>query len=81
MSAYQISSGVQRYFDAAWRGWLFIEENIADGENGEWFYKVSRSGKPDLNMLKVSEWKGPYHNSRACFETLARLDSIKGGAT
>ena len=27
-------------------------------------------------LPKVSEWKGPYHASRACLETIRRLKAI-----
>jgi len=29
----------------------------------------------DAKQPKVSEWKGPYHVSRGCFETMRRLGS------
>jgi hypothetical protein len=29
-------------------------------------------------LPKVSEWKGPYHGSRACLETMRRLETILG---
>jgi hypothetical protein len=33
-------------------------------------------GQPDLKLPKVNEWKGPYHGTRACLETLHRLRAI-----
>ena len=42
--------------------------------NGEWFYEVSKTGEPNPNRYKISEWKGPYHNGRACMETLRRIN-------
>jgi mannobiose 2-epimerase len=58
---------------AAERSWNFIEKHIVDREHGEWFWKVSRNGVPSADKYKVDPWKCPYHNSRACFEVMARL--------
>ena len=51
--------------------------HIVDREYGEWFWKVSREGVPDAKQDKVGPWKCPYHNSRACFEVMERLDVLK----
>ena len=34
--------------------------------------EVSREGVPSPDKVKVDQWKCPYHNSRMCFEVLAR---------
>ena len=70
-------TGEEEQLKAAWRCWQFIENYIVDREDGEWFYKVNKERKPDPNMFKLSEWKGPYHNSRACMEIIRRLDEIR----
>ncbi|GAB6099199.1 cellobiose 2-epimerase [Halanaerocella petrolearia] len=76
LNAYQLSN--QNYFlNIANKIWLFIEEQIIDQENGEWFWKVSKMGEPDLSIAKVNPWKAPYHNGRACFEITNRLQTIK----
>jgi len=41
--------------------------------DGEWFWSVTRDGKPTIGHGKVNAWKCPYHNSRACFEMIERL--------
>ncbi|MGD0734580.1 MAG: AGE family epimerase/isomerase [Terracidiphilus sp.] len=74
LNAFQLS-GRKHFLDAAERSWAFIEEHIVDREHGEWFWLVSKDGVPDLHRDKVGSWKCAYHNSRACFETMERLDA------
>ena len=73
INAYQISKKDQ-YLDLALKCWQVIEEKIVDKQYGEWFYGVLPDGNPDHSKFKVSEWKGPYHNARACMEVLKRLN-------
>ena len=74
VNAYELS-GQEHFLLAALRVWEFISRNIIDKQNGEWFWKTSRSGVPDLEMPKLSQWKCPYHNGRMCFEIGHRLGS------
>ncbi|NIK80253.1 mannobiose 2-epimerase [Paenibacillus castaneae] len=76
-NAYQMT-GEEKYRDAAVRSWSFIEDFIVDKEHGEWLWSVTRDGTPSDNIEKVSPWKCPYHNGRACFEMIERL---KGAPT
>ncbi len=75
LSAFQLS-GDAKFFAAARRVWDFIENRLVDRVHGEWFWRINADGRPDLKLTKVSEWKGPYHGSRACQETLHRLRAI-----
>lgn len=75
LNAYQIS-GQEHFLVAARRSWDFIEKYIVDRKHGEWFWMVSKDGAPSDDKFKVDPWKCPYHNSRACFEVMARLDSM-----
>ncbi|WP_094550498.1 AGE family epimerase/isomerase [Petroclostridium xylanilyticum] len=76
LNAYQLT-GKEYFFDASYRCWQFIEQYIIDKEHGEWFWGVTREGKVLKDREKVGPWKCPYHNSRACFETIVRLESLK----
>jgi mannobiose 2-epimerase len=76
LNAYQISRQ-KIYLEATMRCWQFIQKYMVDHKNGEWYWRVSKEGIPDLSEPKVSQWKGPYHNGRACLEILSRLKSIK----
>ena len=75
LNAYQLT-GDQKYFDVAHNIWQFIEDNIVDKKGGEWFWAVDAKGNVNKAQPKVSEWKCPYHNSRACVEIIQRLDQI-----
>jgi mannobiose 2-epimerase len=75
LNAYEIS-GQKRFLSAAVDSWRFIQRCIVDTEHGEWFWKVDRWGVPALDIHKVSEWKSPYHNTRACLELMRRLKNI-----
>jgi mannobiose 2-epimerase len=76
LDAYQLT-GKQEYFDVAQNIWQFIEDNVVDKKNGEWFWTVDAKGNVDKTKFKVSEWKCPYHNSRACIEIIQRLEQIE----
>jgi len=73
LNAYELS-GRREFLSAAKRSWDFIEKYIVDHQHGEWFWKVSREGIPCAEKYKVDPWKCPYHNSRTCFEVMARVD-------
>ena len=72
LNAFELS-GNKSFFAAALQTWKFIDENLVDRIHGEWFWRINADGQPDKKLPKVSEWKGPYHATRACLETLRRL--------
>jgi len=74
VNAYQIS-GDPKYLAASERTWNFIETRLIDHKNGEWYMGVSRDGK-SKPPVKVSFWKCPYHNGRACMELIDRLRAV-----
>lgn len=69
-------SGDPGFLEAAHRAWGYAEDHLADRVHGEWFWRVNPDGRPDAALWKVSEWKCPYHNTRACLEILRRLDTL-----
>jgi len=75
LNAFQIS-GDKKFFNAALRVWNFIEQHLVDHVHGEWFWRILPDGQPDATLPKVSEWKGPYHGTRMCLETLRRLKEL-----
>ncbi len=78
LNAWQLS-GRPHFLEAAGRSWNFIENFLVDRRHGEWFWLVRRDGAPGAGFDKAGPWKCPYHNSRACFEAMARLDAASRG--
>jgi mannobiose 2-epimerase len=74
INAFQLSRD-PKYLAAAQRVWDYVEQNLVDRVHGEWFWRINEEGRPDAKLPKVSEWKGPYHVSRACLETMRRLSA------
>ena len=75
LNAFELS-GNHAFFEKVLQTWKFIGEYLVDRVHGEWFWRINPDGKPDSTLPKVSEWKGPYHATRACLETLRRLKII-----
>jgi mannobiose 2-epimerase len=65
-----------KFLAAARRVWDYLEQHIVDRQHGEWFWRINADGLPDATLPKVSEWKGPYHGSRMCLETMSRLNRL-----
>lgn len=74
LDAYQIT-GEEKYLTASLRLWDYIEANLVDRQSGEWFRSVTQEGTRSTDA-KVSFWKCPYHNGRACLEMVDRLKTI-----
>jgi mannobiose 2-epimerase len=72
INAFQLS-GDAKYLVAAELVWAYTERNLIDRVHGEWFWRINEDGRPDAKLPKISEWKGPYHVSRACLEIMRRL--------
>ncbi len=72
--------GDGNYLEAARRIWQYVEQNLVDRVHGEWFWRINPEGRPDPALPKVSEWKGPYHATRACLETVRRFDRLPPNA-
>lgn len=75
INAHQIS-GKEQYLEAAHSVWDFIDSHLVDRVHGEWFWRTKENGTVDDTLPKVSEWKGPYHASRACLEGAQRLAEL-----
>ncbi|SHM42875.1 AGE family epimerase/isomerase [Mucilaginibacter sp. OK098] len=74
-NAWQISND-EKYLDIALKNWEFIKDKILDKQNGEWFWGIDENGHAMQNEDKAGLWKCPYHNSRACLDTIIRLEGF-----
>jgi mannobiose 2-epimerase len=75
LNAWQ-TSGDETYQRAALRTWGYIEANVIDRKNGEWFSTLSRGGPGGdypTGGVKIGPWKCPYHNARATIEVMRRI--------
>jgi len=77
MDAWQIT-GQSNYLEALSKAWEFIQQNMIDYENGEWFARVNKDGIPYENEDKVGFWKCSYHNTRAMLELINRIKETNG---
>ena len=75
MNAYQLTHE-KSFLDKSIASWAFIKKHLLDLKNGEWFSGVTIDHKV-LGQDKISMWKAPYHNSRACLEMLERLEHVR----
>ncbi len=51
--------------------WKYMDENIIDHENGEWWWSRMPDGSINRKDDKAGFWKCPYHNGRMCMEILS----------
>jgi mannobiose 2-epimerase len=72
LNAWQLTKEPE-YYQKFEKVWTYIKHQIIDHNNGEWFW--GRYGDENLmeNEDKVGPWKCPYHNVRACLESIKRL--------
>lgn len=71
-------SGEARFLDAAENVWSFIERSVIDRTGGEWHQAIAPTGIPRPHLPKADLWKCPYHNTRACLETVERATRLAG---
>lgn len=62
-----------KYMGYAEKVWDFTQQKIIDREQGEWHWRVNKSGEIIRSEDKAGPWKCPYHNGRAMLELIERL--------
>jgi len=70
---YEISNN-PFYLRAAQDTWKYIQQNLIDKENGEWFWSRFSDGFINRKEDKAGFWKCPYHNSRMCLEMIENFN-------
>lgn len=63
-------------YDKAFSCWKYIQTNLIDTVNGEWWWGVHSDGSKDVENDKVGFWKCPYHNTRMCLEIIKLLSPL-----
>ncbi len=54
------------------RCWQYIQDNLIDYQNGEWYWSRDPERNINLHDDHAGFWKCPYHNSRMCLEIIER---------
>ncbi|SDZ33872.1 mannobiose 2-epimerase [Evansella caseinilytica] len=75
LNAYQLTND-ERYLECFLYSWRYVKTFLIDPDHGEWYWKLSPENEVDKSMPIVEPWKGPYHNGRACLESIERLTKI-----
>ncbi len=52
------------------RNWQYIQEQLVDNEQGEWYWSRLPDGSINTRDDKAGFWKCPYHNGRMCLEMI-----------
>ena len=55
----------------------WIEENLVDREEGEWYWSRLPDGTINRRDDKAGFWKCPYHNARMCLEANAAITRLE----
>jgi mannobiose 2-epimerase len=66
-------SGNKIYKLRAQKAWKYIQNNLIDRENGEWYWSRRSTGALNCEDDKAGFWKCPYHNGRMCLEMINNI--------
>ena len=73
LNAFQLT-GDEKYVSNALAVWSYIQRQLKHPQ-GEWIWGRDEKGAV-ISDVKAGFWKCPYHNARACLETIHRLDHL-----
>jgi mannobiose 2-epimerase len=77
LAVYQMT-GKPAYFARFEKTAKFVFDKFVDHEYGEWWSYLDARGRVTRTM-KVTPWKCPYHNGRACLEIMRRMEALARG--
>ncbi len=66
-------TGNEKYLTPVIQGLEFINDHLADRENGEWFWSWNEVDGVNHTDDKAGIWKDPYHNTRMCLKIIEDL--------
>lgn len=66
----------EKYMDWFQKIFAYVKEKFADPGHPEWFGHLHRDGTP-IEMIKGSDWKGPFHNVRAYMQLSQLFDKLQ----
>lgn len=75
MYAYRNSANPD-YREKALRTWEYIQKQMIDSVNGEWYWSRLPDGEINREDDKAGFWKCPYHNGRMCLEMMEHFEFI-----
>jgi cellobiose epimerase len=70
VNAFELTND-ESYIQKAVNSWKYIDKNLVDHKNGDWYYSVNEKGIHKGE--KAGPWKCPYHSSRMCLEIIERF--------
>lgn len=73
LNAWQLTKKPE-YYKSFEKVWTYIKHQIIDKDNGEWYWGRYEDKRLMESEDKVGPWKCPYHNVRACLESIKRLE-------
>lgn len=71
-NAFQLT-GDSEYLLKAQKTYSYIQANLIDKVNGEWYWSIKADGNANRDGDKAGFWKCPYHNGRMCLEIIKRV--------
>lgn len=68
-------SGENKFLLQSEKSFNYINNNLIDKINGEWYWSIKNDGTINRVDDKAGFWKCPYHNGRMCLELMSRIQS------
>jgi cellobiose epimerase len=72
LNAWELTGG-ESYLQMTSKSFDFINNNLVDRINGEWYWSIRIDGTVNTRDDKAGFWKCPYHNTRMCLEIIRRI--------
>lgn len=70
------NSANEQYHKYAKNIWHYIQQQIVDRKEGEWYWSRKNDATINTSEDKAGFWKCPYHNARMCIEMIENFKII-----